>query len=95
VPAAAWFDGMGKDSCVQEHTIHLDEPGRVLTLLSTPYDVLVERDPLLTPHATASVRDYLLSSHLALADFNERFLPEGPCPYAPTWLEAFMQTRAG
>jgi hypothetical protein len=95
VPAAAWFDGMGKDSCVQEHSIHLDEPGRVLTLLSTPYDVEAERDPLMTPYATASVRDYLLSSHLALADFNERFLPEEPCPYAPTWLEAFMQTRAG
>jgi hypothetical protein len=92
VPAAAWFDGMGKGSCVQEHTIHLDEPGRVLTLLSTPSDVDAERDPLMTPHATAFLRDYLLSSDLALADFNERFLPEEPCPYAPTWLEAFMRS---
>jgi len=84
---------MGQGSWVQEHTIHLDEPGRVLTLLSTPYDVDAERDPLMTPHATAFLRDYLLSSERALADFNERFMPDEPCPYAPTWLEAFM--RAG
>jgi hypothetical protein len=73
----------GKGSCVQEHTIHLDEPGRVLTLLSTPYDVEVERDPLMTPYATASVRDYLLSSHVALADFQRTILARGTLPVRP------------
>lgn len=94
VPAAAWFDGMGEGSWVQEHTVHLDEPGRVLTLLSTPSDVDAERDPLMTPHATAFLRDYLLSSERALADFNKRFMPDEPCPYARTWLEAFMRAGA-
>jgi len=38
---------MGEGSWVQEHTVHLDEPGRVLTLLSTPSDVDAEREPLI------------------------------------------------
>ena len=91
VPAAAWIDGMSDRAWVQEHTVHLAQPGHVLTMLSTPCDVDAERDLKMTPRAMAFVRDYVLSSERALADFNERFAPGEPCPYAPTWLEAFMR----
>jgi hypothetical protein len=40
-------------------------------MLSPPCDVGTERDLQMTQHAMAFVRDYVLSSERALADFNK------------------------
>ncbi len=92
VRAAKWFRGMSARAWVQEHTVPLDQPGYVLTMLSTPRDVDAERDLKMTPHAMAFVRDYVLSSERALADFNKRFGSGEPSPRAPTWLESLMRS---
>jgi Zn-dependent peptidase ImmA (M78 family) len=95
VPAAAWLDGMGSGAWLQEHSVPLDEPGRILTLLSTPSDLDAERDLRMTPSRTAFVRDYLMSSERALAEFSQRTSSDRPCPYAPTWFEALMHAGDG
>jgi hypothetical protein len=91
VGAARWFEGMSPRAWVREHAVPLDPPGCVLTLLSTPHDVDVERDLKMTPHAMAFVRDYVLSSERALADFIQRFGPGEPGPHGPTWLESSLR----
>jgi hypothetical protein len=91
VRAAKWFDGMSPRAWVREHAVTLDHRGYVLTMLSTPCDVDAERDLKMPPHAMAFVRDYVLSSERALADFNRRFGPRGRCSHAPTWLESLMR----
>jgi hypothetical protein len=91
VRAANWFDGMSQQAWVREHAMPVDPPGCVLTLLSTPHDVDTERDLQMTPHAMAFVRDYVLSSERALADFNQRFGPGERGPHGLTWLEAAMR----
>jgi hypothetical protein len=92
VRAAKWFDGMSPRAWVQEHAVPLDQPGSVLTMLSTPCDVDAERDLNMTPHATAFVRDYVLSSERALADFNQRFGPGQRRPHGATWLDSLMRS---
>jgi hypothetical protein len=82
---------MSPRAWVREHAVPLDPPGCVLTLLSTPHDVDVERDLKMTPHAMAFVRDYVLSSERALSDFIQRFGPGEPDPHGPTWLESSLR----
>lgn len=91
VRAARWFDGMSPHAWVREHAVPLDPPGCVLTLLSPQHDVDAERDLKMTPHAMAFVRDYVLSSERALANFNQRFGPGEPSPHGPTWLESLLR----
>src|SRR5262249_22229185 len=90
VRAATWFDGMSPRAWLHEHTIPMDQPGCALTMLSTPCDVDAESDRKMTPRAVAFVRDYVLSSERALADFNRRFGPSEPPPHAPTSLESLL-----
>jgi hypothetical protein len=92
VRAEKWFDGMSPRALVQEHAVPLDQPGCVLTMLSTPSDVDAERDLNMTPHATAFVRDYLLSSERALTDFNKRFGSGRQRPRGVTWLDSLMRS---
>lgn len=90
VRAVKWFEGMSSRAWLYEHTVPLDQSGCALTLLSTPCDIDAERDLKMTPHAMAFVRDYVLSSERALADFNRRFGPGEPSPRAPTSLESLL-----
>jgi hypothetical protein len=90
VRAAKWFKGMSSRAWLHEHTVPLGQPGFALTLLSTPCDIDAERDLKMPPHAMAFVRDYVLSSERALADFKGRFGPDEPSPHAPTSLESLM-----
>lgn len=60
VPAPAWIEGRRSDAALLEHSVVNREHGAVMTILSDPTDVSMERPAIATlPFVTAS-RDYLL-----------------------------------
>lgn len=60
VPASAWIEGCRSDAALLEHSVANREHGAVMTILSDPADVSMERPAIATlPFVTAS-RDYLL-----------------------------------